>query len=152
MCVYVIFFSSFLFYLFIKMEVVSWGELKLTVGNPGPLSSICGDLRATRGLSMICASGEQKVVNFGLRLRGRAVFWGCWGCWEVVEAVGESNCVSLLLLMLGVPSVLMEAAWPPDLSEAAFWRCSRQLEPPVCFSSTFGRWWWGCGGCWRLGG
>ena len=60
------------------MEVVSWGELKLTVGNPGPpLSSICGDLRATRGLSMICASGEQKVVNLGLRLRGRAVFVGC---------------------------------------------------------------------------
>ena len=60
-------------YLFIKMEVVSWGELKLTVGPVLWLSSICGDLRATRGLSMIWASGEQKVVNLGLRLR-RTVF------------------------------------------------------------------------------
>ena len=55
------------------MEVVSWGELKLTVGPVLWLSSICGDLRATRGLSMIWASGEQKVVNLGLRLR-RTVF------------------------------------------------------------------------------
>ena len=145
-------------YLFIKMEVVSCGEAKLTTaaGLPDWLISIWGDLRATMGLSMIWASGEQKVVNLGLRLRrtvlleaaaAEAVWWGCIvEAAEVVEAaeellpaaLGESNCVSLMLLLLRLEVV---SGLRPDLTEAAeaVLICSRQLEPPVCFSSTFGR-------------
>ena len=106
---------------------------------------------------MIWASGEQKVVNLGLRLRRtvllaeEAIVCG-GGCMveaaEVVEAAellpaaeGESNCVSLILLLLRL-EVASGLEAMPDLSEAAEAEpiCSRQLEPPVCFSSTlFGR-------------
>ena len=71
-------------------------------------SILGGDRFGTSGLSIICASGEQNVVNLGLLVGLRLM---------VLLRGGEVNVASALTALC--PSGLLPL-------------CSLQLEPPVC--------------------